>query len=70
MKSYKVLASLKEDINSPSIWVKDSSINNRTLAKISSQNGKSIWVEIQVVDDNYKRNYNNQKTTIKLGSRI
>jgi hypothetical protein len=63
MKSYRTLASLKEDINSPTIWVKDEHIKSRTLAQISSDVGKSIWVEIQAVDDNYIKNYNNNPNT-------
>lgn len=62
MKSYRTLASLKEDINSPTIWVMNEHIKSRTLAKVSSEAGKSIWVEIQAVDKNYIKNYNNQNT--------
>ncbi|WP_228854165.1 hypothetical protein [Desulfomarina profundi] len=63
MKSYRVLASLKEDINSSTIWVRNDLIKGRTLAKLSSDNGKSVWVEIQAIDTNYTKNYNNNPNT-------
>ena len=66
MKSYKVLAALKEDINSPSIWVKDEIFQRRTIAKITTENGKSIWVDVQIIDKNYIKNYNNNPNTIKI----
>ena len=67
MKKYKILAALKEDINSPSIWVKDNDIAVRTLAKISiNQENKSVWVELQVIDDNFTNNYNSSKQRLNI----
>ena len=66
MKPYKVLAARKEDINSPNIWVKNGPVTSRTLAKITPENGKSIWAEVQAIDENYIKNYNNNPNTIKI----
>lgn len=34
--------------------------------KITPENGKSIWAEVQAVDENYIKNYNNNPNTIKI----
>lgn len=67
MKKFKVLAALKEDMNSPSIWVKDNDITTRTLAKVSNnQENKSVWVELQIIDDNFIKYYNSSSQRLNI----
>lgn len=67
MKKFKILAALKEDINSPSIWVKDNDIATRTLAKVSNiQESKSVWVELQIIDGNFLKHYNSSSQRLNI----
>lgn len=66
MKNYKILASQKEDINSPSIWILDKDIDSRVLCKISVDKGNSVWVDVQTIDDNFINNYNGNPNTLNI----
>jgi len=56
---YKVYPSLKEDINSPTVWLQGSNIGGRDLVLVKcKQSHKSVWVDAQIVDNNFQNNYN------------
>ncbi len=64
---YTVYSSLKEDINSPTVWLMESGLDSRDLIFMKSKKKrKRVWVDAQIVDDNFFRNYNERKTTKKL----
>ena len=67
---YKVYLSLKEDINSPTVWLQGSNLDSRDLVMVKcKQNLKSVWVDAQIVDDNFLKNYN-QPPRISLDNNI
>jgi hypothetical protein len=56
---YKVYPSMKEDINGPTVWLQGSTLEGRDLVLVRcKQNHKSVWVDAQIVDDNFLKNYN------------
>jgi hypothetical protein len=56
---YKVYPSLKEDINSPTVWLQGSNLDSRDLVLVKcKQSHKSVWVDAQIVDNNFLKNYN------------
>ncbi len=69
---YKVYPSLKEDINSPTIWLQGSSLAGRDLVLVKiKQNRKSVWVDAQIVDDNFLKHYNQHpRKTVSKDSKV
>lgn len=58
---YKVLASLREDMNQGWIWVTNSGLESRSVIKVTNKkNNKSIFCECLEIEDNYISVYNNQ----------
>lgn len=50
---------MKEDINGPTVWLQGSTLEGRDLELLRcKQNHKSVWVDAQIVDDNFLENYN------------
>lgn len=50
---------MKEDINGPTVWLQGSTVEGRALVLVRcKQNYKSVWVDAQIVDDNFLKNYN------------
>ena len=59
---YKVLASLREDMNEGWVWIANSKFEPRSVVKIKNHtNGKYIYCECLEIDSNYISIYNNPK---------
>lgn len=74
LKSYQVLAALKEDINQGWVWMQDESLKlqPRSIVKITNrENKKSIFCECLIIDKNFKNSYNGgRRVHIKAGSTL
>ena len=58
---YRVLASLREDLNQGWVWLTNSGLGSRSVVKITNKkNEKSIYCECLEIDDNYLFVYNNR----------
>lgn len=56
---YRVLASLRDDMNQGWVWITKPDIKPRSIMKIKYKNtNKSIYCECLKIDDNYKVVYN------------
>ena len=53
---YKLLASLKDDMNQGWIWISHPSIANRSIVEVIVER-KSIYCEALMIDHNYKEAY-------------
>lgn len=57
---YKVLASLRDEMNQGWVWVTNSGLESRSVVKITnSKNNKAIFCECLEIEDNYISAYNN-----------
>jgi hypothetical protein len=57
---YRVLASLRDELNQGWVWVTSSGIDSRSVVKITNkQTKKIIYCECLEIDDNYTFVYNN-----------
>lgn len=58
---YRVLASLREDLNQGWVWVTNTGLDSRSVVRITNKkNGKSVYCESLEIDDNYLFAYNNR----------
>lgn len=56
---YKVLASLRDEMNQGWVWVTNSGLESRSVVKITNQkNKKSVFCECLEIEDNYIAAYN------------
>ena len=63
----KVFASLEEDINNGWVWVPESLVRERTVARIKNNNtGKVIYCEVLQIGDNYLKRYNSNERRYKI----
>src|SRR5664280_1343157 len=64
---YKILPSLAEHITSPFVWTNHFLIKSRSIISIENLgNRKKIYCEIAIIDDNFKKKYNESPYTNKL----
>ena len=58
---YRVLASLRDELNQGWVWVTNSGLDSRSVVKITNKKTKkSIYCECLEIDDNYIFVYNNR----------
>jgi len=66
-KEYYILPALKEDINSPFVWITDNNLSSRSIIKLKNAIvDKCIFCEALVIDENFIKQYNNSKQTYKI----
>lgn len=71
MKEYQVFVARQTDITAPFIWLTDPGVPSRTVARITNpDNGKKVYCEILVVDDNFRRSYNDAANTKTISQNI
>ena len=64
---YKVLASLRDEMNQGWVWSTNSSFNVRSIVKIINlENKKSIHCEHLQIEDNYINTYNDNHKRYKI----
>ena len=58
---YKVLASLRSDMNEGWVWVSNVDFESRSIIKITNkENRKKIYCECLKIDDNFLKEYNQE----------
>jgi len=57
---YKIFFSLFEEMNSGWVWIGTPKVNQRAIIKITNkENGKKIYCEALLIDNNFLNKYNN-----------
>lgn len=68
---YRVFSALERDIGAPFIWVTDSPVPSRSIAKVkNTQTGQSVYCEILVMDVNFRAAYNGSNKTISIKEQL
>lgn len=58
--SYKVYASLKQDVNEGWVWITHPAIKNRCIVRILNRvTNNAIYCEAMSIDHNYREDYKN-----------
>lgn len=67
ISNFSIYPSLSSEISSPAVWISEKGLRSRSIVKITNlKSNKSVWCEILIVDDNYKKSYNAKDTTKNL----
>jgi hypothetical protein len=66
MVACKVYPSLRENINTPTVWIQGSDLDKRGVVQLCC-NKRKVYVDVQIIDDSFIKNYNHpqRKSLVK-----